>query len=115
MSHGSFIDTVNSARMIAICDFISLCLSLLLAFLGYIVAQAPGDGNELCVSATIDGGPNQFYNDPSSYADNERVLMDSWNYVGLLQESDPTWQNVDNDDNNGEDVITQVCKVNLEF
>ena len=77
-----------------------------------VVAQAPGDGDELCVSAIIDGMVNPFYNDPSSYANNERVLMDSWNYAALL---DPTWQRVDNDDNNEGDVITQVCKANLEF
>ena len=69
------------------------------------------------MSAMIDGGPNPFYNDPSSYADNERVLMDSWNYAGLLQGSDPTWQSVDNDDNNIDSTGVQgvVIKVSVSL
>ena len=83
-------------------------VAVVVSLVSCVVAQAPGDGSELCVSATIDGMVNPFYNDPSSYADNERVLMDSWNYAALLQGSDPPWQSVDNDDNNERDGVRSV-------
>ena len=94
---------------------LAMWVAVVVSLVSCVVAQAPGDGDELCVSAIIDGMVNPFYNDPSSYADNERVLMDSWNYVSLLQGSDRTWQSVDNDDNNGDGVREVVTKVSVSL
>ena len=86
----------------------AVCVAVVVGLVSCAIAQAPGDGDELCVSATINRMSNPFYNDPSSYADNECVLMDSRNYVALLHENSPIWHSVDNDDNNAENIVTEV-------
>ena len=64
-----------------------------------VLAQAPGDGDAFC-------DVNQ--NDTIPAPGNVRVLMDSRDYVDLLQGENPVWQQVDNDRNNAEDVATSV-------
>ena len=61
-----------------------------------VLAQAPGDGDAPCVETG------------ARYAANVRVLMDSRDYVDLLQGENSVWQQVDNDNNNTEHVTTSV-------
>ena len=99
---------------------VSLCsrsvLILYLAAVAIVVshalAQAPGDGDELCVEPFLENSsePNPFYRRPS-YAANVRVLMDSRNYEDLLEGRSPAWQQVDNDDNNTMDAATSVSEL----
>ena len=58
----------------------------LLSVLGCTVAQAPGDGHDIC------SGPNEAI----EYPHYMRPLMDSWNYDGLL--SSNVWNQVSLDD-----------------
>ena len=62
----------------------------------------------------INGMANPFFATRPTYGPNERPLMDSRDYVGLLQGGDNIpWQTVDNDDNNTAGVPTSVS-VELE-
>ena len=72
--------------------------TLLYIFRG-CVAQAPGDGDAVCTDEIVNGVANPFFLNRPSYSTSERPLMDSRDYVGLLQGSFP-WQSVDNDNNN---------------
>ena len=73
------------------------------------VAQAPGDGDSICTNEFLNGMTNPFFATRPTYGPNERPLMDSRDYVGLLQGGDDIpWQSVDNDDNNTAGVATAV-------
>ena len=67
-----------------------------------VFSQAPGDGDSLCVDPLVDNGtalvPNPFLR--PSYPANVRGLMDSWEYLSLLDGENPAWQQVDNDTSN---------------
>ena len=76
--------------------------------------QAPGDGDSLCTDEFVNGMENPFYDNRPTYAGNVRPLMDSKDYVVLLErEGDegahiPRWQQVDNDNNNTDETVTEV-------
>ena len=82
-------------------------VAFFVSFVNYVVSQAPGDGDSFCVDATINGVPNSFFTN-ITYPANERPLMDSRDYVGLLDRDDPTWQQVNNDNNNTGEYVTTV-------
>ena len=85
-------------------------LVLVLSFVSCVFSQAPGDGDPICVEPLlINGNPNPFFALHPTYAANERPLMDSREYSGLLQgRNPPVWQHVDNDNNNTGGVVTNV-------
>ena len=88
-----------------------LWLGLMLRLSDSIEGQAPGDGDPLCTEEIIDGIPNPFFNNHPVYTARERPLMDSRDYIRLLQESGNAyipWQSVDGDNNNTGDVVTEV-------
>ena len=83
----------------------ALALHLILS----VVGQAPGDGDPICTDQFLDGITNPFFATRPTYSPNERPLMDSRDYVGLLQGGDNLpWQSVDNDNNNTAGVATTV-------
>ena len=85
---------------------------VLLGLVSLIVAQAPGDSDNYCLMEFVGGVPNPFFNN-RIYAANARALMDSKDYIGLLQGQDPEdlpWQSVDNDDNNDDEFVTAVSQ-----
>ena len=93
-------------------------LVLVINFVCRVVSQAPGDSDSLCVDEVINNGPNPFFNKRPTYADNVRPLMDSWDYVVLLTVGGAVhipWQQVDNDDNNTEEVVTKVSDTDLKY
>ena len=70
-----------------------------------VVSQAPGDGDPLCTDEVIDGEANQYFSRRPTYGDNVRPLMDSRDYVVLLQGDEGAhipWQQVDNDNSNSD-------------
>ena len=75
-----------------------------------VFSQAPGDGDSLCVEPLVDNGtalvPNPFLR--PSYPANVRGLMDSREYLSLLDEPNPAWQQVDNDTSNSAGDSTHV-------
>ena len=74
-----------------------------------VVGQAPGDGDPICTDEVVNGMPNPFFALRPTYNPNERPLMDSRDYVGLLQGGDNLpWQTVDNDNNNAAGFATAV-------
>ena len=74
-------------------------------------AQAPGDGDAICTDEVVDGMENPFFRIRPTYSTNERPLMDSRDYAGLLQGGDNTpWQRVDNDNNNPIGIATAVSR-----
>ena len=91
-------------------------LSSALLYVGFFLsvvsrteAQAPGDGDPICTDEVINGMANPFFAIRPTYSPNERSLMDSRDYVGLLQGGDNIpWQTIDNDDNNTAEAITAV-------
>ena len=91
---------------------VSFCFLVLLGLVRLIVTQAPGDGDELCLSVLFEGQLNPFFNN-HTYAANARPLMDSKDYIGLLQgqtlEVLP-WQSVDIDNNNDPEFVTAVSQ-----
>ena len=91
--------------------FVVLWLRLMLRLSGSIQDQAPGDGDPLCTEEFIDGIQNLFFAIHPVYSARERPLMDSRDYVHLLQESGDAyipWQSVDRDNNNTGDAFTEV-------
>ena len=87
---------------------VRLWLGLVFGLANGIEGQAPGDRDALRTEETIDGTPNPFFNNHPVYSARERPLMDSRDYVRLLQESGTAyvpWQSVDRDNNNTVDVI----------
>ena len=76
-----------------------------------VEGQAPGDGDELCTEETLDGMSNPVFAIHPVYSASERPLMDSRDYIRLLQESGDAyipWQSVDRDSNNAGEVVTKV-------
>ena len=90
------------------CGTALLFIGLFLSVVPMTEAQAPGDGDPICTDKVINGMPNPFFVLRPTYSPNERPLMDSRDYVGLLQGGDIPWQSVDNDDNNTAGVATAV-------
>ena len=91
----------------------SLVLIILLAVhVGHCLRdQAPGDGDAICTEEFIDRMTNPFFANRPAYSASERPLMDSRDYNRLLQESGDAyvpWQSIDRDNNNTNDVITEV-------
>ena len=89
----------------------AMWLVLVFSFVCCVVSQAPGDGDPLCVDEVIDGDENPFFAQRPTYADNVRPLMDSRDYVVLLAGDDMAhipWQQVDNDNNNSNTIVTEV-------
>ena len=84
---------------------VSLILS---SFLGCALAQAPHDGNYLCVDEVVDGGPNTFFSTRPSYPASVWPLMDSRDYMSLLLGDTAVWQHVDSDTNNQPALATNV-------
>ena len=82
-------------------------LFLTASLVSCVFSQAPGDGDSLCVDPLVDNNgtalvPNPFLR--PSYPANVRGLMDSREYLSLLDGENPAWQQVDNDtSNSGED------------
>lgn len=76
-------------------------------FVGCILSQAPGDGDPLCVDESINGSSNPFFTN-LTYPANRRPLMDSRDYVALLEGDNPPWQQVDDDNNNTNELATNV-------
>ena len=88
-------------------------LVVFVSFVSRALSQAPGDGDSFCVEAVINGVTNPFFTN-ITYPANERPLMDSRDYVGLLYGPNPPWQQVDNDNNNADEIATHVRLVPLE-
>ena len=92
-------------------------LVLVLNFVTFVLSQAtedlaPGDGDAVCVQEVVDGVMNPFFSLHPTYPANERPLMDSRDYTGLLQaRNPPVWQQVDNDTNNSLEKVTEVRKI----
>ena len=89
-----------------------LVLVLLIGHAGHSIRdQAPGDGDALCTDEIVGGMTNPFFANRPVYSASERPLMDSRDYVRLLQGSDGVyipWQSVDRDNNNSVEVTTEV-------
>ena len=84
-------------------------LAFVFSFVYCVVSQAPGDGDSLCTDEFVNGMPSPFYDNRPTYADNVRPLMDSRDYAVLLDEGAYIpWQQVDNDNNNTDTVVTEV-------
>ena len=91
------------------CGTALLFIGLFLSVVPRTEAQAPGDGVPICTDEVVNGMPNPFFVLRPTYSPNERPLMDSRDYVGLLQGGDNIpWQTVDIDDNNTAGVATAV-------
>ena len=89
-----------------------LVLVLLMGHAGHSIRdQAPGDGDALCTEEIVDGMTNPFFANRPMYSASERPLMDSRDYVRLLQGSGDVyvpWQSVDRDNNNTNEEVTRV-------
>ena len=89
-----------------------LVLVLLMGHAGHSIRdQAPGDGDALCTEEIVDGMTNPFFANRPMYSASERPLMDSRDYVRLLQGSGDVyvpWQSVDRDNNNTNEQVTRV-------
>ena len=91
-------------------------LSSALLYVGFFLsvvsrteAQAPGDGDPICTEEVVNGMMSPFFATRPAYSPYERPLMDSRDYIGLLQGGDNLpWQTVDNDDNNTAGIATNV-------
>ena len=84
-------------------------LAFVFSFVYCVVSQAPGDGDSLCIDEFVNGMENPFYVNRPTYADNVRPLMDSRHYAVLLEGgAHIPWQQVDNDNNNTDKVVTEV-------
>ena len=97
------------SRSVTLVASMAVRVVLVLSFVTCVLSQAPGDGEPICVQEVIDGLANPFFALHPAYPANERPLMDSRDYTGLLQAGNPpVWQHVDNDNNN---TITDVTNV----
>ena len=84
-------------------------LVVVVKFVTLVSSQAPGDGDPICVHEVVDGKTSPFFPLHPTYPTNEHPLMDSRDYVGLLQGGNPpVWQQVDNDNNNTNTTVTNV-------
>ena len=79
-------------------------LFFIISLVSCVLSQAPGDGDSLCIDRLVDNGtalvPNPFFDRRPSYPANVKPLMDSRDYLTLLDNPNPTWQQVDTDTNN---------------
>ena len=92
----------------------AVSLVFVVCFVSSVVSQAPGDGDSFCVDEFVNGSRNPYFDLRPTYPANVRPLMDSRDYVGLLQGSDNLpWQQVDNDDNNTAQVATEVGLIHV--
>ena len=82
-------------------------LAFFVNFSSCVQSQAPGDGDQLCVDATINGSLNPFFTN-LTYPANERPLMDSRHYVALLEGDNPPWQQMDDDENSTNHLVKHV-------
>ena len=100
----------NSSGSIAILHGrnMSIWLALVFSFVSYVVSQAPGDRDLRCTGLFLGRQLFVLQLYTNRYADNERPLMDSRDYVTLLHEVGGAWQQVDNDNNNSVEVVTEV-------
>ena len=76
--------------------------------------QAPGDGDALCTDEIVDGIMNPFFANRPVYSASERPLMESRDYVRLLQGSGDVYlpcQSVDIDNNNTNEEVMRVSKI----
>ena len=77
-------------------------LFLIASLVSCVFSQAPGDGDSLCVDPVVGNGtafiPNPFLR--PSYPANVRGLMDSREYLSLLDDPNLAWQQVDSDTSN---------------
>ena len=84
-----------------------------------VFSQAPGDGDSLCVDPVVNNGtalvPNVFFAQRPPYPANVRPLMDSRDYLILLDDPNPTWQQVDNDTSNDGTTATHVSTCTSVF
>ena len=98
---------VFSERVVACIVFV-----LLIGHAGRCIRdQAPEDGDALCTAEIVNGMTNPFFANHPVYSASERPLMDSRDYVRLLQGSGDVyvpWQSVDRDTNNSAEFITGV-------
>ena len=89
-----------------------LVLVLLIGHAGHSIRdQAPGDGDALCIDEIVNGMTNPFFANHPMYSASEQPLMDSRDYVRLLQGTGDVyipWQSVDRDTNNSAKFITEV-------
>ena len=94
-------------------------LFLIVCFVNCVFSQAPGDGDSVCVDPVVDNGtalvPNPFFSLRPNYPANVRPLMDSRDYLSLLDDPNPTWQQVDNDTSNSGGDATHVSRKCLNF
>ena len=90
-------------------------LVFVVSFVSCVLSQAPGDGDPICIQAVVDGITSTFFPLHPTYPANERPLMDSRDYVGLLQGNPPVWQQVDNDNNNTPEDNTNVSQSYMQF
>ena len=85
-------------------------LFLTASLVSCVLSQAPGDGDSLCVDPVVNNGtalvPNPFLR--PSYPANVKGLMDSREYLSLLDDPNPAWQQVDNDTSNSGGDFTHV-------
>ena len=85
-------------------------LFLTTSLVSCVLSQAPGDGDSLCIEPLFDNGtalfPFSFLR--PSYPANVRGLMDSREYLSLLDDPNPAWQQVDNDTSNADTDSTHV-------
>ena len=101
----------NVRPLVATSSVVSWLVLVLVGQVSCVQDQAPGDGVDICTNETINGAPNPFFAIRPVYSANERPLMDSRDYNRLLQESGDAyvpWQSVDRDNDNTNDIITEV-------
>ena len=97
------------SRSVTLVASMAVRVVLVLSVVTCVLSQAPGDGEPICVQEVIDGLANPFFALHPTYPANERPLMDSRDYTGLLQAGNPpVWQHVDNDNNNTAEDVTNV-------
>ena len=89
-------------------SFSWLVVLVYLGLAGCVGGQAPGDGDLICTNETINGVQNPFFGFRPVYSPNERPLIDSRDYISLLQGDNVPWQSIDNDNNNTAGVATSV-------
>ena len=89
-------------------------LLLIVHLVSCVFSQAPGDGDSVCVDPLVDNGTalvlNPFFALRPTYPANVRPLMDSRDYLSLLDDPNPAWQQVDNDTSNSGGISTHVSR-----
>ena len=89
-------------------------LFLIACLVSCVFSQAPGDGDSLCVDPLVDNGtalvPNPLFAIRPNYPANMMPLMDSRDYVHLIEQNGAVWQQVDNDTSNSGGTSTHVSR-----